>query len=672
MSKAQQDLDLLCINTIRTLSMDAVQKANSGHPGTPMALAPLAYVVWTQFLRHNPRNPKWFNRDRFVLSCGHASMLLYAMLHLTGYDLSLEEIINFRQWGSKTPGHPEYGLTPGVETTTGPLGQGIMNAVGMAMAEAHLAAVFNRDGHTIVDHHVYAFCSDGDLMEGASHEAASLAGHLGLGKLLCLYDDNRITIEGGTSLAYSEDVGQRFEAYHWQVQDIGDKANDLDALADALTKAREEERRPSLVIVRTHIGYGSPNRQDTAKAHGEPLGEEEVKLTKETYGWPEDASFLIPEKASVHLGRVAERGEKLEAEWNEKFAAYQKDYPDLAERFQMALNLTLPSGWDDNIPDFSGDEGPMATRVASGKVLTSFAAEIPWLLGGSADLAPSTKTLIGDSSYFSKSNYEKRNIAWGVREHAMTACCSGMALHGGIRPYAATFFIFTDYARPAIRLSALMELPVIYVMTHDSIGVGEDGPTHQPVEHLASLRAMPGLAVIRPADANEVAYAWRTAMERTEGPTMLVLTRQGLPIFDRNKMTSAAELYKGGYILSKEKGGTADIILMASGSEVWLIVEAQESLAKEGIDARVVSMPCWEFFLEQSQGYHHEVIPPEVKARLAVEAGAPLGWHQWVGDQGDIIGINKFGASAPAKENFKQYGFTVENVVQRAKKLVGK
>lgn len=672
MSNERKDLDLLCINTIRTLSMDAVQKANSGHPGTPMALAPLAYVVWTQFLRHNPSNPKWFNRDRFVLSCGHASMLLYSMLFLTGYDLSLEEIKNFRQWGSKTPGHPEYGITPGVETTTGPLGQGIMNAVGMAMAEAHLATVFNRDGHTIVDHNVYAFCSDGDLMEGASHEAASLAGHLGLGKLICIYDDNRITIEGKTSLTFSEDVGKRFEAYHWHVQDIGDKANDLDALADALTIARAEETRPSLVIVRTHIGYGSPNRQDTAKAHGEPLGEEEVKLTKEIYGWPEDESFLIPEKVSVHMGQVAERGEKLEAEWNENFAAYQKDYPELADTFQAALKNDLPSGWDDDIPNFTNDDGPIATRVASGRVLTSFADNIPWLLGGSADLAPSTKTLIGDSTYLSKENYVKRNIAWGIREHAMVACCSGMALHGGIRPYAATFFIFTDYARPAIRLAALMELPVIYVMTHDSIGLGEDGPTHQPIEQLASLRAMPALHVIRPADANEVAYAWRAAVQRTGGPTMLVLTRQGLPIFDRNKMASAEELYKGAYVLSREKSGAADIILMASGSEVSLIVEAQETLAKDGIDARVLSMPCWERFLEQPQEYHDQVMPPEVKARLAVEAGVPQGWHQWVGDGGDIIGITTFGASAPASENFKQYGFTVENVVQRAKKLIGK
>ena len=672
MTIEQKDLDLLCINTIRTLSMDAVQKANSGHPGTPMALAPVAYVVWTQFLRHNPRNPRWFNRDRFVLSCGHASMLLYAMLYLTGYDLSLEEIKNFRQWGSKTPGHPEHGITPGVETTTGPLGQGIMNSVGMAMAETHLAKVFNRDGHTIVDHHVYAFCSDGDLMEGASHEAASLAGHLGLSKLICVYDDNRISIEGETSLTYSDDVGKRFEAYHWQVQNLGDKANDLSVLADALAKAKEERARPSLIIVRSHIGYGSPHRQDTAKAHGEPLGEEEVKLTKKAYGWPENETFLVPEEVRAHMNQAVERGERLEKEWKESFSAYQQAHPELAIRLQMALKGDLPPQWDEDIPKFTSSDGPMATRVASGKVLNGFAPKLPWLMGGSADLAPSTKTLIDDSTYFSKEHCEKRNIAWGVREHAMAACCSGMALHGAIRPYAATFFIFTDYARPAIRLASLMELPVIYVMTHDSIGVGEDGPTHQPIEQLASLRAMPNIHVIRPADANEVAYAWRAAVQRTDGPTMLVLTRQGLPIYDRSKVAGAEELLRGGYILSRETGGTPDIILMASGSEVQLIMEAQELLAAESIDARVVSMPCWELFSEQSQQYRDQVLPPEVKARLAVEAGVPLGWHQWIGDGGDIIGINKFGASAPAKENFKQYGFTVENVVQRAKKLLGK
>jgi transketolase len=672
MANERKDLDILCINTIRTLSMDAVQKANSGHPGTPMALAPLAYVVWTQFLRHNPSNPKWFDRDRFILSCGHASMLLYAMLYLTGYDLSLEEIKNFRQWGSKTPGHPEYGITPGAETTTGPLGQGLMNGVGMAMAEAHLGALFNRDGHNIVDHHVYVFCSDGDFMEGASHEAASLAGHLGLGKLICVYDDNHISIEGTTDLAYSEDVAKRFEAYHWQVQDLGDRANDLAALASAFTEAREEKARPSLIIVRSHIGYGSPNRQDSAKAHGEPLGEEEVRLTKKFYGWPENEVFLVPEQVIAHMRQVIGKGEELETAWNEKFSAYQKAYPEVAEEFLIAFSGDLPSGWDREIPSFTSNDGPMATRVASGKVLNSFADKVPWLLGGSADLAPSTKTLIGDSTYFAKGNYERRNIAWGVREHTMAACCSGMTLHGGIRPYAATFFIFTDYARPAIRLAALMELPVIYVMTHDSIGVGEDGPTHQPIEQLASLRAMPNICVIRPADANEVAFAWRAAMERRDGPTMLVLTRQGLPIVDRTRMAGAEGLLKGGYILSKEKGGTPDIILMASGSEVQLILEAQETLAVDSIDARVVSMPCWEFFQKQSQEYRDEVLPPKTKARLAVEAGAPFGWHRWVGDGGDIIGITTFGASAPAKENFKQYGFTLENVVLRARKLIGK
>ena len=672
MATEQKDLDLLCINTIRTLSMDAVQKANSGHPGTPMALAPLAYVVWTQFLRYNPSNPRWFNRDRFVLSCGHASMLLYSMLYLTGFDLSLEDIKNFRQWGSKTPGHPEHGLTPGVETTTGPLGQGIMNAVGMAMAEAHLAAVFNREGHTVVDHHTYAFCSDGDFMEGASHEAASLAGHLALGKLICVYDDNHISIEGATALTYSDNVARRFEAYHWHVQDIGDKANDLSALAQALTKAREEKERPSLIIVRSHIGYGSPNRQDTAKAHGEPLGEEEVRLTKKYYGWPEDATFLIPEDVLEHMRQAKERGEQLETAWNESFSVYEQAYPELAERFKAAVNGDLPPEWDKGIPEFSSSDGPMATRAASGKVLNGLADRIPWLLGGSADLAPSTKTLLDASSYFAKGNYGGRNIAWGIREHTMTACCSGMALHGGVRPYAATFFIFTDYARPAIRLSALMEQPVIYVMTHDSIGVGEDGPTHQPIEQLASLRAMPNIHIIRPADANEVAYAWRAAVQRSDGPTMLVLTRQKLPIYDRSRVAGAEGLLKGGYILSKEKGTAPHIILMASGSEVQLIMEAQEVLAAEAIDARVVSMPCWELFFEQGQGYRETVLPPAVKARLAVEAGVPLGWRQWVGDEGEVMGITKFGASAPAKENFKQYGFTVDNVVDRAKKLLGK
>jgi len=670
MHREEDRLDELCINTIRTLSMDAVQQANSGHPGTPMALAPLAYVLWTRHLRHNPARPHWFNRDRFVLSCGHASMLLYAVLHLTGYDLSLEELKHFRQWGSKTPGHPEHGVTPGVETTTGPLGQGMMNAVGMAMAEAHLAAMFNREGHDIVDHRTYAFCSDGDFMEGASHEAASLAGHLGLGKLICVYDDNRITIEGSTALTYSDDVAGRFAAYHWHVQDLGDRANDLGALSEAFAKARAEKDRPSLIIVRSHIGYGSPNRQDSEKAHGEPLGEAEVRLAKKFYGWPEDERFLVPAEVLGHMSRAREQGAKLEAEWNERFAAYRRAYPELAEQFTAALSGKLPSDWDRDIPSFRPGDGSVATRVASGKVLQAFASRVPWLMGGSADLAPSTKTLLSGTGHFARGRYDGRNIHWGVREHAMAACCSGMALHGGVRPYGATFLIFTDYARPALRLAALMELPVIYVMTHDSIGVGEDGPTHQPVEHLAALRAIPNFCVIRPADANEVAYAWRAAMGRRHGPTMLVLTRQDLPVFDRQKLGGAEGVLKGAYILAREKGALPEVVLIASGSEVQLVVGAQEELVRQGIDARVVSMPSWELFRQQPREYRDQVFPPQVKARLAVETAVPMGWHEWVGDGGDVIGITRFGASAPAKENFKRFGFTVDHVVERTTRLV--
>lgn len=672
MEDLQSRLDQLCINTIRTLSMDAVQKANSGHPGTPMALAPLAYVLWTRFLRYNPRNPKWFNRDRFILSNGHASMLQYAVLFLTGYDLSLDDIKDFRQWGSKTPGHPEYGHTPGIETSTGPLGQGLMNAVGMAIAEAHLAAVFNRDEHEIVDHYTYAFCSDGDLMEGASHEAASLAGHLGLGKLICVYDDNHITIEGNTSLTYSDDVTRRFEGYHWHVQNLGDQANDLDALAAAFVNARKEKGRPSLIILRSHIGYGAPNRQDTKEAHGEPLGEEEVRLTKKFYGWPEDEKFLVPDKVLAHMRRAVQRGVELEESWNKRYFAYQRSFPELADVFEAALADALPTGWDADIPVFTPEDGSIATRAASSKVLNAFADKVPWMIGGSADLSPSTKTLLASSRYFAWGRFSNRNIAWGIREHAMCACCSGLALHGGIRPYAATFFVFTDYARPAIRLAALMGLPVIYVMTHDSIGLGEDGPTHQPVEHLASFRAMPDICIIRPADANETAYAWRAAMLRREGPTILVLTRQGLPVFDRSKLAGAEGVLKGAYVISKENVAAPDIILIATGSEVQLGLQAQQTLAAENIAARVVSMPSWELFREQPREYRDEVLSPEISARLAVEAGAPLGWRDWVGDRGDIIGITRFGASAPAKEVFKHYGFTVENVVERAKNLLEK
>ncbi len=668
----QMPVEELCINTIRTLAMDAVQQANSGHPGTPMALAPAGYVLWQRFLRHNPRNPAWFDRDRFVLSCGHASMLLYALLHLTGYELSLDEIRNFRQWGSRTPGHPEHGLTPGVETTTGPLGQGLMNAVGMAIAEAHLAAVFNREGHALVDHRTYVFCSDGDLMEGASHEAGSLAGHLGLGKLIVVYDDNHISIEGPTTLAFSDDVARRFEGYHWHVQNLGEAANDLGALENALNNALAEGQRPSLIIVRSHIAYGAPHAQDTAEAHGAPLGEEEVRETKRVYGWPEDEKFLVPERAQEHMGQAVQRGGEWERAWLERHAAYREAYPDLAARFDAALRGEPPAGWDDTIPRFATSDGPMATRAASGKVLNSFADWIPWLMGGSGDLAPSTNTLIKSSGGFERGAYGNRNMHWGVREHVMCGACSGMALHGGVRPFAASFLIFTDYARPAIRLAGMMGLPVIYVMTHDSIGLGEDGPTHQPVEHLASLRAVPNLWVIRPADANEAAYAWRAAIERLDGPTMLVLTRQGLPVLDREQLAAAEGVLKGGYVLARERGGSPDAVLLASGSEVQLVLDAREKLAALGIDARVVSMPSWELFRLQLQDYRDQVLPPAVTARLAVEGGSPQGWCEWVGQGGDVIGVTRFGASAPYKENFRHFGFTADHVVQRVQRLLGR
>lgn len=664
------EIDKLSIDTVRTLSMDGVQQARSGHPGTPMALAPLAYILWTRFLRFNPKNAQWFDRDRFILSIGHASMLLYSMLHLTGYDLSLDDLKNFRQWGSRTPGHPEYGHTPGVETTTGPLGQGIMNGVGMAMAEAHLAAVFNRPGHEIVDHRTWVFCGDGDLMEGASHEAASLAGHLGLGKLICVFDDNRITIEGSTSLSCSDDAALRFQSYGWHVRNVGDRADDLETLTTAFEEACREKDRPSLIIVRSHIGYGAPNRQDSPSAHGEPLGEEEIRLTKRFYGWPEDAKFLVPDEVRRHMGQSVERGKALEDEWNGRLEAYRKAYPDLADRLAASLSGTLPAGWEADLPVFSPEKG-IATRAASGTTLNAVAAKIPWLAGGSADLSPSTKTVISGSGYVSRDNHSGRNIAWGIREHAMAACAAGMALHGGVRPFTATFFVFTDYARPAIRLAALMGLPVIYVMTHDSIGVGEDGPTHQPVEHLASLRAMPNLHVIRPADANETVFAWRAAMERTDGPTLLALTRQNLPVFDRNETAPADGVLKGGYVLSREKGERPDVILMATGSEVRLVHEAQKTLADEGIDARVVSMPSWEIFRQQPAEYRNQVLPPDITARLAVEAGASQGWQEWVGDRGKIIALDRFGASAPADELFRRFGFTIENIVAKTRELLG-
>ncbi len=658
----------LSTHTIRTLAIDAIQKANSGHPGAPMALAPVAYVL-SREMRYNPRNPAWFDRDRFVLSAGHASMLLYAILYLSGYDLPLEELKEFRQWDSRTPGHPEHGLTAGVETTTGPLGQGIMTAVGMAMAEAHLGAVYNRPGHEVVDHYTYVLCSDGDMMEGASHEAGSLAGHLALGKLIAVYDDNRITIDGSTDLTFSDDTASRFQAYGWHVQDLGDSANDIETIRAALQSAREDTDRPSLVIVRSHIGFGSPNKQDTAGVHGSPLGEEEVTLTKRAYGWPEDEKFLVPDRALAHMREAVERGSGLEAEWRDRFDAYAQAHPELAEQFEQALDGRLPAGWDADLPSFDEADGPMATRKASGMALNAIADRVPWLVGGSADLSPSNNTLIKSSSDFQASDYSGRNLRWGIREHLMSAASTGMALHGGIRPFAATFFVFTDYARPAIRLAALMRQPVIYVMTHDSIGLGEDGPTHQPVEHLAALRAMPGLRIIRPADANETVQAWREAIVRQDGPTMLVLTRQGVPVLRVDGPGRAIGLSMGAYILEDAHDADPDLILVASGSEVALALQAREVLMDEGIPTRVVSMPSWEIFREQEIAYQHEVFPPEVKRRLAVEAGVALGWHEWVGDDGGVIAMRSFGASAPAGVLFEQFGYSVDQVVAMARRL---
>lgn len=664
-------LDELCVNTIRTLAMDAVERAQSGHPGTPMALAPAAYVLWTRFLRHNPRNPHWFDRDRFILSNGHASMLLYALLHLSGYDVSLEDLKRFRQWDSRTPGHPEHELTPGVETTTGPLGQGIMNAVGMAVAEAHLAAVYNRAEHRLVDHRCFVFCSDGDLMEGASHEAASLAGHLGLGKLICLYDDNRISIDGSTEITYSEDVVQRFTAYGWQVQDLGDRANDLEAIEAAYARALEDAERPSLIVLRSHIAWGAPDLQDTPEAHGAPLGEDEVRETKAAYGWPEAAQFLVPQRAAEHVGRAVARGRELEQDWQARLAACREAHPEAARNFEAALRGDLPERWDADLPVFEPEATQVATRSASGKALEHFARRIPALIGGAADLASSTKAAIGEGGDFAKGRYAGRILRFGVREHLMCAACSGIALHGGLRPFASTFLIFTDYARPAIRLAALMKLPVIYVMSHDSIGLGEDGPTHQPIEHLVSLRAIPDLCLIRPADANEAVHAWRVALRRRTGPTILVLSRQKLPVFDREHYGSAEGLERGAYVFAREQNQDPSLILIASGSELQLAMAVQGRLRTEhGVEARVVSMPSWELFREQPAAWRDQVLPPEVKPRLAIEAGSSQGWCEWVGAEGEVVGIDRFGASAPGPTLFERYGFTPELLLQRALQLL--
>jgi transketolase len=664
-------LDELCINTIRCLAIDAVQKANSGHPGLPMGAAAMAYVLWTRFLRYNPHNPKWPNRDRFVLSAGHGCMLLYSLLHLTAYDLSLDDIKNFRQWGSKTPGHPEHFLTPGVETTTGPLGQGFGNAVGMAIAGKYLAAYFNRPAHQLVDYTIYGICSDGDLMEGVSAEAASIAGFLGLNNLIFLYDNNHITIEGSTDLAFSqEDVGKRFEAYGWFVQRLDD-GNDLDAVEGALQAARAEKERPSLIIARTHIAYGSPNKHDSASAHGEALGEDEVKATKQNLGWPLEPTFYIPEEALQHFRGAVPAGEKLQSKWNQKLAAYREAFPDLAKDWDLYASGQLPQGWKQKIPTFSASDKPIATRSASEKVLAAIAPSLPFFLGGAADLSPSTKTYVKGLGDFARGKYGAKNFHFGIREHGMGSIVNGMAV-SGLLPYGSTFFIFSDYMRPTIRLAALMHAHSIFVFTHDSVFLGEDGPTHEPIEQLASIRAIPNICMIRPADANETAVAWRLAIEHKDGPVLLVLTRQNLPILDRARYASADGVERGAYVLADSPGGVPQIILIASGSEVALAVESQDKLAAEGIAARVVSMPSWDLFEKQPQSYRDEVLPPTVTARVAVEAGAPFGWERYVGPKGAVIGLNRFGASAPYKVIAEHLGFTPANVVEHARRLLGK
>jgi transketolase len=656
-------LDDMCINTIRTLAIDAIEAANSGHPGAPMGLAPAAYVLWTRVLKHHPKNPKWPDRDRFVLSGGHASMMLYSLLYLCGYDLSLDDIKNFRQWGSKTPGHPEFGHTPGVETTTGPLGQGFANAVGMAMAERHLAARFNRDGHEIVDHYTYVMCGDGDLMEGVVSEAASLAGHLGLGRLIAIYDDNHVTIEGDTAISFTEDVARRFEAYRWDVQSVSD-GNDLAAIEKAIEAARNETQKPSLIVLRTQIAYGSPHKQGSCEAHGAPLGEEEVRLTKECLGCPIDEVFCVPEEVLQHYRNAMAKGRTAELLWVEKMKAYRNEFPDLAQQWSDALQNTLPDGWDSGIPDFSATDA-IATRAASGKILNALAEKLPNLIGGSADLAPSNNTLIGASHDFQQKAYDGRNIRFGVREHAMGAILSGMALHRGIRPYGGTFLVFADYFRPSIRLAAMMKLPVIYVLTHDSIAVGEDGPTHQPVEHLAALRAIPGLTVIRPADAGETIAAWRQAIEAKDGPTALILSRQKLPILNPGAFDIQTGVSRGAYVL-EDAAGNPDLILIASGSEVHLALEARKRLVQKGFEVRVVSMPSWELFDKAPLDYQDKVLPPDVTARLSVEAGISIGWERYVGSRTAIIAIDRFGASAPGATVMEKYGLTVDQVVSKA------
>jgi transketolase len=673
-------LDELSINALRFLSVDAVQKANSGHPGLPLGAAAMAYVLWTRLLKHHPANPGWFDRDRFVLSAGHGSMLLYSLLHVSGYALPLEQIKQFRQWGSMTPGHPERGLTPGVETTTGPLGQGFGNGVGMAMAEAQLAARYNRPGFNVIDHHTYGIVSDGDLMEGIASEAASLAGHLQLGKLIYMYDNNHVTLSAGTAITFTEDCARRFEAYGWHTQTVKD-GNDLVAIEHALHGARAELRRPSLILLHTHLGFGSPHKQDSFEAHGSPLGVEEVRLTKENLGWPTQPPFYVPEPVRAHFLQAVGRGERAEAEWNAKLSAYAQAFPELARELQQLMRGELPAGWDAELPRFPADAKGMATRVASGKIMNAIAPHLPALIGGSADLDPSTYTALKGLGDFEPSSadgsdkqgsddggwsYAGRNLHFGVREHAMGSIMNGLAAHGGTVPFGATFLVFSDYMRPPMRLAALMGLHVIYVFTHDSIALGEDGSTHQPVEQLASLRAIPRLIVIRPGDANETTVAWRIALETRDQPVALVLTRQGVPTLDRAQFSAADGLRRGGYILADAPNGNPDLILIASGSEVALIAEARQKLLEKKAQVRIVSMPSWELFEAQSREYRNTVLPPAIGARLAVEAGVSQGWHRYVGSRGDVLAVDRFGASAPGEVVMREYGFTVDNVCKRA------
>lgn len=656
------------INTVRVLSADAVQKANSGHPGTPMGLAPIGDVLWTKVMNYNPKDPNWPNRDRFVLSAGHACMLQYSYLYLTGYDISLKDLENFRQLHSRTAGHPEYGLLPGIEVTTGPLGQGFANGVGMAIGQQYMASRYNKAGFNLFDYKIYAICSDGDLMEGVSAEAASLAGHLKMGNLIYLYDDNKITIEGDTSITFNEDVAERFQAYGWHVQSVAD-GNDTEAILTAIINAQNETKRPSLIKVRTHIGFGSPNKVDTAAAHGSPLGKEEVRLVKENLGFDLDKSFQVAQEVLDFYRSKGNAGAKKEDDWNELYSKYKEKYPDEAKEYELLTSGKLPEGWKDDLPVFKPDAKGIATRKASGKTLNAIAAKLPLLIGGSADLSPSTDTMLDSFESFTDQNHGGRNFHFGIREHAMGAVLNGMALTKGIIPYGATFLIFSDYMRPPVRLAAIMEIKPIFIYTHDSIGLGEDGTTHQPVEQLIGLRSVPNLAVIRPADANETAQAWRVILEHSGGPVALILTRQNVPTIDQEKFAKATNLEKGAYILS-DSDGQPQIILMGSGSEVHLLLEAQEQLKQQSINARVVSFPSWELFDAQSKEYKESVLPKKVRRRLAVEAGSPIGWCKYVTDEGDVIGINKFGESAPGEEVMKEYGFSVENVIAKAKDLL--